>query len=84
MCPYAKDESSDDEENHNVKKGRKPHNHEKGKHEKNKNSYKYNKNLYSKGVSDSSKERSESSFDSDREETLLMEIETNIDEDKGI
>jgi hypothetical protein len=86
-CPYAKDESSDDEEDHNIKKGRKHHqhkkNHKQDKHEKKKNSYKQKKSLYSKGVSDSSEESSESSFDSDREETLFMEIETKIDEDKG-
>jgi hypothetical protein len=35
-CPYAKNESSDDEEDHNIKKERKPH--QKGKHEKKKNS----------------------------------------------
>jgi hypothetical protein len=38
--------------------------------------------LYSKGVSDMSEESNESSFDSDREENIFMEIKTNIDEDK--
>jgi hypothetical protein len=28
-CPYEKDESSDDEEDHNIKKGRKHHQHKK-------------------------------------------------------
>jgi hypothetical protein len=44
--------------------------------------YKQKKSRYSKGVSDSSEESSESSFDSDREETLFMTVKTNIDEDK--
>jgi hypothetical protein len=34
-------------------------------------------------VIDSFEERNETIFDSDREETLFMEIEINIDEDKG-
>jgi hypothetical protein len=64
MCPYAKDEISDDEEEWNANIGRKHHQHKKNhKHEKNekneknekkKNSYNSMKNLYSKRVSDSS------------------------------
>jgi hypothetical protein len=42
--PYAKDESSDNEEDHNVNKGSKHHqyknNHKQDKYEKKKNSYK--------------------------------------------
>jgi hypothetical protein len=75
-CPYVKNESSDDEEDHNIKKGRKHHQYKKNKHEKKKNTYKKKKSLYSKGVSDSSEESDESIFDSDREETLFMEMET--------
>jgi hypothetical protein len=56
--------------------------HKHDKHEKENNSYKQKKSFYSKGVSDSSEESNESSSGSDREETLFMEIETKIDEDK--
>jgi hypothetical protein len=73
-CPYEKNESIDDEECHNVKKGSKHHQYKKNKHEK-KNTYKKNKSLCSKQVSDSSKERDESN----REETLFMEMEMKID-----
>jgi hypothetical protein len=84
-CPYEKNESSDNEEDYNVKRKHHQHknSHKQDKHEKKKNSYKNKKSLYSKGVSDSSEESSEISFDSDREETLFMEIKTNIDEEKG-
>jgi hypothetical protein len=85
--PYAKDEINDDKEDGNVKKGRKHHqhkrNHKQDKHENKKKSYKQKKNLYSKWVSDSYEERSESSFNSDREETPFMVIKTNIYEEKG-
>jgi len=86
-CPYAKNESSDDEEYRNIKKGIKHHQkqnkHLYDTHEKKKNYYKQKKSLYSKGVSDSSEESSERSYDSDREETFFMVVKTNIDEDKG-
>lgn len=88
---YPKDESSDHEEYHTIKNKIKQYshknNHKQEKHEKSKKSYKQNKSLYAKGVSDSSEETSDLNFNSDREETLCMEIKTNIDvlenEDKG-
>ena len=68
-CPYEKNESSDDEKYHNVKKGSKHYqnNHKQDKHERKKNSYNKKKGLYSNEVSDLSKEGSESIFDGDRE-----------------
>jgi len=86
-CPYEKDENNDVEEDHNVNKGRKHHrpknNHKQDKHENKKNFYKQKKILFSKGVSEFPEESSERNFDSDRKETLLMEIRTKIDDDKG-
>jgi hypothetical protein len=64
-CLYAKNESSDDEEDHNIKKGRKHRQYKKNKHEK-KNTYKKKKSLYSKAVSDPFEESNESIYDSDR------------------
>jgi hypothetical protein len=87
----CKNESSDDEEDHNIKKGRKHHqhkkNHKQDKHEKKKNSYKKKKSLYSKGVSDSSEESDESIFIVIEKKLSLWPSETKIDvlnnEDKG-
>jgi hypothetical protein len=79
-CPYVKNESSDNEEDYNVKSKQHQHknSHKQSKHENKEKYYKKKKSLYSKGVNDSSEERS---FDSDREETLFMKIEIKIDED---
>jgi hypothetical protein len=84
-CPYVKNESSDNDEDYNVKrKQQHKSSHKQDRHENNNNSYKQKKSLYSKGVNDSFEESSEINFDSDSEETLFMEIETNIYEYKGI
>ena len=48
-CPYVKNESSDNEEDYNVKrKQQHKSSHKQDKHENNKNSYKQKKSLYSK------------------------------------
>ena len=83
-CLYEKNESSDNEEEYNIKRKHHQHKsiHKHDKNEKKKNSYKQKKSLYSKGINELSEESSESSSDSDREETLFIEIETNIVKDK--
>jgi len=78
-CPYAKNESSDNEKD---KHHQHKNSHKHDKHEKKKNSYKQKKSLYAKGISDLFEESIERSSDSNREETLFMEIKTNIVEDK--
>jgi hypothetical protein len=71
--PYAKNESSDNEEDYNIKRKQDQHKNiqKQDKHEKRKNSYKQKRSLYSKGVNDSSKESSESIFESDRDKLSL-------------
>jgi len=78
-CPYEKNESSDEEEDHNINKGSKHHQYKKNMHGNKKNIYKQKNSLYSKGVNDSFEESDENISDSDREEYLFMAMETKID-----
>ena len=89
-CLYAKNESSDDEEERKIKESKSyqhKNNYKKGKHERKKNFHKKKKSLYSKEDSSSSEENDECIFDIDREEIPFMAIVEKFDatenEDKG-
>ena len=88
--PYAKNESIDDEVDHNIKKRKtyqQKKNYKMGKHDKKNNFHKQKKILNSKEDSISYEEGDECISNSDREDIFFMTIDTKFDaienEDKG-